>query len=207
MIPANKYSSSILIWGVIQIALLGICASEIPFWLHHPFPRESVAIQVLWCGQLLSTAMLFPTLFRNSSAMIISLAMMACMDELAGLLSNCTQLILVKGFICVGAWMIGLAGLTWIVKDVRYQLSISTLAMLLTAGGAVLDYLRWEVQSTSTAPTPFHPISLLPKLCAVATSNSAMPWQWASVPLAGLLVMAAYRRLTSPASTSLHTAD
>jgi hypothetical protein len=140
MTPANNIGlSPVLIWGGIQIALLGICAGEFPLWLHHPYPRESAAIEVMWCGQVLSIALLAPVLFRSGWVTVMGIVMMAAMDELAGVFSNCPQFILAKGFVCVIAWLIGLAGLSWMNQDVRYQLLVNTVAILVVAGGALLD--------------------------------------------------------------------
>jgi hypothetical protein len=207
MIPANKQLSAAAIWGFLQLALLGIGASGFPLWSHHPLPRESLALPVLLVGQAIFLALLFAVITPTISSLEIGLFLMLPMDELAGMFSNSPQGIIFKAFIGVGVWMTGLAGLGWLLRDPRQQLAVSAMAALLTAGGAILDYLRWEASTLPGHSGIFSPITLLPKL--IRSDNGAdWPWLQCSLPaIAAVMLMALFRivqRAPIPSSTLLH---
>jgi len=208
MIPANKQLLSAAIWGFIQLGLLGIGASGFPLWAHHPLPHESLSLPVLLCGQTIFISLLFPAIVPTIPTLAMGLLLMIPMDELAGMLSNTPQPAISRGFACVGVWMIGLGGWNWIARDSKKQLVVSGLGILLTAGGAVLDYLRWEASTTVGRSSDFYPISILPRLCKFTAGESAMPWLQLSLPglsvLVAVLVLRLQKSLHHPSSTLLH---
>jgi hypothetical protein len=207
MTQANKHLWPVAIWGFLQLGLLGIGASGFPLWAHHPFPRESLALPILLCGQVVLINLQLPKLSGQAST--LGIVLMLPIDELAGLLSNSSQTEILTGFACVGLWFLGLAIWLGILRNPKLELTLGMLAMLWTVGGAILDYLRWEFNASTG--TIFTPVSLLPGLCRTIQAAAPAPWLQVSTPmLAGLIVMAVLsllRRGPTPPSTSLHSAS
>jgi len=162
---------------------------------------------VLLCGQTLFIAILFPKLVSGIWTLALGLILMIPMDELAGLLSNSAQPIIFTGFACVGVWMVGLAGWGWLLKDPPKQLVIVGAATLLSIGGAILDYLRWEASALGGS-TSFRPVSLLAKLCGLTVSGTGAPWVVMAFPLILCLTTIGFLHLRhrnqKSSSTSLH---
>jgi hypothetical protein len=209
--PTNKIILPVAIWGLLQLALLGIGASEFPLWAHHPLPRESLAIQELVCGQTLFIAMLFPILGHSGWAMAVNLALMLPFDELAGLLSNTPQGVITRFVAVAGLWLAGLASWHLWFKDDRVYQTVLVAAVLFTAGGAFIDYCRWESSFAEGQTNPFSPLSILPNICDLAHENGWKSWLEAAVPLVALLAVAVpstlIKKRLKGLSTSLHPAS
>jgi hypothetical protein len=194
---------AVLAWGCLNLTLLGIGAAGLPLWAHHPFPRESLTIEVLMCGQTLLASMLFPLLARTRWTLAINLAFLLPIDELGGLLSNWDQFPILKCGLCVGAWMFGLGMWRFVVKSEETRLAIIAAATCFTAGGAVLDYLRWEVSASNNQSASFMPFSLLPAMCVL--HFNPITWVEAMLPMMlATMVWVARRCFAKTSSTSLH---
>ncbi len=196
----------VAVWGFLQLGLLAIGACGYPLWAHHPLPRESLSLQVLICGQILLSSMLFPTLLASEWAILINMVLVLPMEELAGLLSHADQLTILTCSGIVMLWMLGLASCARLLKSYRdYPLLIS-LGMLLSAGGCVLDYLRWEASASGAAASHFAPLSLVCRVCVADLLNTPATWLSASLTL--LAVWTAHftstllHRKRKPSSTS-----
>ena len=137
--------------------------------------------------------MLVPILAKTGWVLAINLVLTVPFDQLGGLLSNVPQLMIAKSWGCVGVWMIGLR--LW-----RNYQFIRTFATLFTAGGAVLDYLRWEVFLGDGRQNAFTPRSLLPNLCvmdwSMALPQAALPVTTALIAL--LLTTLVRRKNATP---------
>jgi hypothetical protein len=208
MVQTDKQFLRLLAWGILQLAILGIGASGFPLWAHHPFPRESLALQEMLVGQAIILAGLFPVLMDRPRDVVIATALMIPMDQLAGLLSNSPQISIWSGFGCLTLWLVGLGGWAVFLKESGRQTLVTGLAMLLLIGGGILDYLRWETAATNGQSSAFLPISLLPHLYWGVKGPSARLWIQAGMPLAALTVTRTIQLVTagrSPSSTSLHS--
>jgi hypothetical protein len=208
MIPTSKNFIPILIWGFIQIALLAICVGRVPLWAHHPYPRESLALPVMWCGQIIFCSLCFPVLMPDARMAVAVISMTIPFNELTGLLSNCSQIILLKGFSCFSVWSIGVWALGRLLESSQSRLAAIAVATLISVGGTIFDYLRWEQVANSPTPEAFRPISLLPKLCAISSADSSPPWIAAGLPILAFLsihgFMVIKRQRRPLTSTLLH---
>lgn len=200
--------ASVATWGLLQLALLGIGATGVPLWAHHPLPRESPALPVLLCGQVLVIAMLFPPLGESIWAIVINLVLMLPFDALAGLLSNSPRMAMLRGFGAVGMWLLGLTAWRRILGDSRWNQSIVTGALLFSAGGAMWDYLRWEAALADGRGSSFSALSILPGICHLLGENRVLVWLECAAPLLLLLPVAILSTLLptnpKPPSTLLH---
>jgi hypothetical protein len=204
MIPPNKQFSGFATWGFLQVFLLVICASAFPLWTHHPFPRESLAFEEMICGQALIFAILGPYLATGARGLAMAVAVTLPIDELAGLLADLPQAMILKGFVSISIWIIGLAGLTGLLKG-SGQLWILMLGMLYTAGGAILDYLRAEARAGQNRPTDWNPISLLPNICLIIKHQSRLGWAEVSLPLLLSILVRITRKLSPRAQIAFST--
>jgi hypothetical protein len=208
MFQPDKQILSVIVWGLLQLSILGIGASGFPLWAHHPFPRQSLALQEMLVSQTLLIALLFPGLISKPWHLGIALVLMLPMDELAGSMSSSSQACIWMGFVCVGVWMAGVGGWALLLKDSASQIAIAGLATIVTAGGAILDYLRWEAAASNGQSSAFSPISMLPKLCQSIETHTAVPCIQASFPAIALVVVRVIQHVIKPpkpSSTSLHS--
>jgi hypothetical protein len=197
---------SVLAWGAVNLALLTIGAAGLPLWAHHPFPRESLAFYELICGQTLLVSMLFPLLAQTRWTLAINLAILLPMDELGGLLSTLDQAGILRCWFCVGIWVAGLGVCSRLLDLERRKLAVVALASCMTAGGAVVDYLRWEAAAINSQSNSFAPVSLLPCLCDLVLHFNPKPWIWAAIPAIGAMIGFFIKRIAIRRSTSLHNA-
>jgi hypothetical protein len=195
---------SVFIWALLNWAILGFGAVGFPVWAHHPFPRESIAFYELICAQTVLISLFFPLLAATRWTLAINFSLMLPVDELGGLLSNLGQGAVLRCYGCVGIWLLGLGVGAWMVKRERIHLLIICAASCFTLGGAILDYLRWEISTASGESNGFTPLSLLPSLCGLAANSSSIAWAEAALPatiaVIGIVIKATFR---TP-STSLH---
>jgi hypothetical protein len=203
----NTNRRGIFVWGFLNLALLGIGAAGLPVWAHHPFPRESLTFYELICGQMLLASMLFPLLAETRWSLAINLALLVPIDELGGLLSNLDQSGILKCWLCVGIWIAGLGTWNRILIQDRAKLGIAALAIFMTAGGSVLDYLRWEAASIAGGSGSFSPISLPPCACDLILHFDPKAWIQASVPAVLATIWFFISRWANRPSTSLHNAS
>jgi hypothetical protein len=166
---------SVLAWGVVNLVLLGIGASKLPLWVHHPYPRESLALQELLCGQVLLASLFFP-LIAASGSLLINLAVMLPIDELGGMMSNASQMQVLRCYAWVCLWIVGLAGCGMVWKRPEPRIIASALASIFTIGGAVLDYLRWEAAAARGQGSSFQPLSLLPFFGRFCQDMNPVTW-------------------------------
>jgi hypothetical protein len=183
MIPPNKQISAAAIWGIFQVLFLVIGASGFPLWAHHPFPREALAFSEMICGQALLFALFSASLAESGWGLLLVLILTLPMDELAGLLSNTPQIIIIKGFACISLWAAGLVGCVGVLGTSRWIPLVPALATLLTAGGAILDYLMAEAQAGTLRHEIWIPVSLLPNLCLLIEHGSSVAWVETTMPL------------------------
>jgi hypothetical protein len=210
MTQPSKHLPAIATWGFIQVALLGIGASGFPLWAHHPFPRESAALPVLLCGQVLLIGILFPNFVFDAKGLAVASALMFPLDELAGLLSSSPQTIVCMGYACGLLWMVGVVAWGRMLTGPRKQIVVAMLLTLMTAGGAVFDYLRWEASAIEGKAGRFSPISLLPNLCKLTLGEFTAPTIQIALPAVtgGIVCIMLYSRKfrSKSSSTSLHLA-
>jgi hypothetical protein len=197
---------SVLTWGSVNWVILAVGAVGWPLWAHHPFPRESLSFYELICGQVIVSSMLFGVIAGNRWTLLVNLALILPMDELAGLSSNTPQLQILGGATMVSWWIIGL----WILKNAcrseAMRLGVVAAASLFTMGGAIFDYLRCESAAAAGVTNAYQSLSLLPNLCRGGFPSASTTWVQASLPaIFGLLGFGFCRFVKSP-STSLHKA-
>jgi hypothetical protein len=184
-----------------NLALLGLGVSGFPLWAHHPAPKESICFFELICGQVILSSLIFPKLTPTLCTLFANLSMLIPFAALAGFMSNLSQIQILRGTGCVGLWMAGLAFCRKLLVNDRQVMIAIALASLFTAGGAILDYLRWEAVAISGATGPFKPISFLPKLVQNTQYGEAGCWVESCLPLL-LAMICAGCRLASPQSTT-----
>jgi len=208
MTPSGSLISirSVCTWGFLNLALLGIGAAGFPLWAHHPYPREALSIYVLICGQTLLASMLFPLLAETRGTLAINVAIVLPFDELAGLLSNLDQILIFRCGLLAGTWLAGLGAWRFWLKSERTRMAAVCAATCFAAGGAVLDYLRWEAASISSQGQSVMPRSLLPALCDAVLHFNPISWIEASFPLVLAMTWFAVHRLMKSHSTSFHNA-
>ncbi len=208
MIRANKQISlqSVLIWGLLNLLILGIGVMGFPLWAHHPFPRESIALQELVCGQVILASWLFPKLAETPWTLAINMALVIPIDKLGGILSNAPHITISRSTGCVEVWILGLGLWRWAGRNETQYLILVVLASCFTVGGCVVDYLRCESLAAGGLGRLFIPCAFLPKLCACVTEESSAPWLDACIPCLGAFLLLLFRRRGQSPSTSLHRA-
>ena len=206
MIPSVKSASNYrsTTWVFLQLLLLACGAGGAPLWSHHGFPREAWALQEMVCGQAILIGLLNPFVAANGRTLIINIAILMPMDELAGLLSNSPQAVICFSILCLSLWFAGLAGCLWLVRGTTSAMLITCFAAIFTLGGVVLDYLRAEAFANNGNGGSFHPISLLPALCSIGSGGPARALLESIFPIIVGLALLIVNRLRVP-STSLHS--
>jgi hypothetical protein len=195
---------SVLLWGLANLALLGLGVSGFSLWAHHPAPKESICFFVLICGQVLVASLIFPKLAATIWTLVVNLLMLIPFAELAGSMSNLNQAQILRGIGSVGLWFFGLACWKGLLSD-RKLLIVIALAGLFTVGGAILDYLRWEAVANSGASATFHAISLMPRLVQNTQFGEAGCWVEACLPLILAAFWAGLLRVTPQFTTKIPT--
>jgi hypothetical protein len=173
---------SVLLWGLLNLILLGLGVSGYPLWSHHPAPKESICCFELICGQVILSGLLFPYLAPTVWTLVANVMLLVPFAELAGIMSNLSQAQMLRGFACVALWLAGL-GFWRFLLAARGQLIAICLATLFTVGGVVFDYLRWETVANSGVSELFAPLSFLPKLVQNTQNGDSGCWMEAALPL------------------------
>ncbi|HSI34746.1 MAG TPA: hypothetical protein VK986_14255 [Tepidisphaeraceae bacterium] len=137
-----------LIWVGLQFGLLALAAFRVPLSARWPVPAEQLAMHEMAIGQAIGGALLLPILFRTltSSAMAIALAPLFLLLAAAmGAYADTERLIWCAGY--VGLWLGACAlwaGAAAAAAAQRATLYVMAAVLLLSAGGAMLAYLRRE---------------------------------------------------------------
>jgi hypothetical protein len=195
---------SVLLWGLVNLALLGLGVSGFSLWAHHPAPKESICFFVLICGQVLIASLIFPYLAPTIWTLAVNLLMLIPLAELAGLMSNLSQMQILRSIACVGLWIGGLACWKQLLSE-RRQLIVIALASLFCIGGGILDYLRWEAVANSGAPATIAGVSFMPKLVHNTQFGEAGCWVEAGLPLILAAIWAGMLRVTPQFTTKTPT--
>jgi hypothetical protein len=106
----------------------------------------------------------------------------------------------------VGIWLVGLGVWNLLLKSEQARIAIVAAATCMTAGGAVLDYLRWEAAAINSQSGSFTPLSLLPGLCDTVLHFNLVLWLQAASPMLLAMVWFTVGRIAKTQSTSLHNA-
>src|SRR5438309_11262832 len=104
-------------WIVLQLLALALGASGAPLWAHHPLPRESLAAAVVFSGQIIALALLFPLLLPNRITSLAVAVMALPFIQLGGLLSGTSETSLMAASAYVELWLVGLAFLAAILRE------------------------------------------------------------------------------------------
>ncbi|HYE16824.1 MAG TPA: hypothetical protein VEA69_00145 [Tepidisphaeraceae bacterium] len=134
-----------LIWVGLQLGLLALAALRVPLSARWPVPAEQLAMHEMAVGQAIGGALLLPILFRTltSSAMTIALAPLFLLLAAAmGAYADTERLIWCAGY--VGLWLGACALWAGAAASRRATLYVMAAALLLSAGGAMLAYVRRE---------------------------------------------------------------
>jgi hypothetical protein len=146
MIPQSPLFP-VLVWVGLQLIALGLSAAHVPFYAMKSFPRpaEVLASGVMLTIQITASAMLFPFLMRDrrTAGLIIvaSWPFTLCSLLLTGYYEPRSSA-QVMGYVTV--WLMALSLWTSILRSSRAQPVGIAVAMLATAGGAVLCYVQAE---------------------------------------------------------------
>jgi hypothetical protein len=135
--------TEVALWTAVQLlaALLGV--SGFAVWAHQPLPRTSLALQEWITVQILATAMLFPMLASNWTTLLINVSIALPFAQLAGLLANQSENMILTSWLYGSVWLIGFYCWNWQL-DPKRRLWLQSVAILCSAGAVVLAYLVAE---------------------------------------------------------------
>jgi hypothetical protein len=142
----------VLTWVLIQLAALGLGASGLPLWAHHPLPRESIAVDEMAAIQIAGAAMLFPVLLVNTQTALLIALLVWPFLHLAGLLSGTPEEILLLVCAAVSIWITGLGFCNARLRSPSTILRAVCVAQLFSIGGGLLWYLYLESRGGGSAP-------------------------------------------------------
>ena len=137
----------LIVWLLIQLAAIALSAWGVQLSANSPRPPQSLAVHVMLVAQFVGAAILLPVLFRGWRAWLAMVLTPGPMLFLAARMTPLPMSRVPMLWVEVAAWMTALA--VWRTVASRSAHIIAALAMLLSAGGLVLWYLRAEFQPTS----------------------------------------------------------
>lgn len=186
--PHPPHLGPLAAWLGIQLGLLLLAILQVPLSDQYTRPAEHAALDVMLIGQVLLAAMLFPWLLRSLSAAIIIAAASWPFIQLAMVLSSASAMPTFLAGAYASTWIITLAAWRRLLRSPRAQLAGAAAATLLSAGGALIWYLRAEFVRSSGGAQWGTDALLGPILgiLAIAHNQSVIPW----LPLAALLLIA-----------------
>src|SRR5258706_10388140 len=98
----------LLLWLLLQLAMLALAAGQIRLSDHFPRPAEGMALAEMAIVQICFSAMLAPMLFRSPGITLMMIATAWPMLQLAGLLSVAPAATILLVATYVTLWMAGL---------------------------------------------------------------------------------------------------
>ncbi len=191
-------TSAVLLWSGVNAAAVLTAAAGVHFWPRHPAPPESTATTQLVAAQVVAAALLFPIALQDAGTALVNLALVACFQQLAGLLSATPPSRVAAGTVNVLIWTAGLAGWARLARTERQRSWGICVATLLSVGGAVDAYVAAEAAAQSGSPAP--PLDRFGPVVA-ATSQTASfhhfgmssGWFMTAFPLGSTAVLAIAR--------------
>jgi len=142
----------VLAWILIQLAALGLGASGLPLWAHHPLPRESIAVDEMVAIQIAATAMLFPVFLVNAQTTVVIAALLWPFLHLAGILSGTPEVALLLACTSISVWIAGLGSCKAGLNSPAATMLGVCLAQTFSIGGVLLWYLFQESRGGGSAP-------------------------------------------------------
>ena len=157
-------------------------------WPHHPNPPESLALPEVIGVQIAAAALLFPVAFTDGATLLVNLALIAPMQQLAGLLSAAPQRQIWVSTAFVALWVAGLGGWAKLARSELSRTGAVCLATLLTLGWVLLGYARAEAMAQLGRPPPnlfwFGPLAAaVAQATLSAHVNASWVWVVDAVPL------------------------
>jgi len=134
-----------LIWMLIQLALLVLGACRIPLSARWPMPAEKLALHEMAIGQIIAASLFLPILFRTftSSVMVIcSAPLFLLLAAAVAAWGDTVTLVWCCVYVCF--WLITCAIWSAALRSPASKMYLVAGAVLLSAGGAAMAYLRRE---------------------------------------------------------------
>jgi hypothetical protein len=147
-------TSAVALWAGVQCAALIAAAVGIHLWPHQPDPPESIALAEMVSVQVVAAALLFPVVCAGTATLAINLAVMAALQQLAGLLTVTPEPRVLSTTAFAGVWIVGLAGWARLARGGLAQSCATAMATVLSLGGALLWYVTAEAASQGGSPPP-----------------------------------------------------
>jgi hypothetical protein len=144
-------SAAIVIWLLVQLAALTACAARITFWARSPAAGEQLALAVMLCVQVGTSAVIFPYLLSDRSSTILAIVTGWPLAQLAAYLSDASLTQATGGELYVSAWLLGLAFYSPLLRSESAKLIGAALAGMIAIGGSLVLYLRLEFAAGASA--------------------------------------------------------
>jgi len=207
---ASRLAIPLIVWLLIQLAAIALAASGVRLSASFPRPPQSLAVHEMLVAQFVGSAMFFAVLFRGGwrgcLAMIVTAAPMLM---LAAWLARMPILRVPMLWVHVGAWVTMLALWSAVSRDhskaggsAGFLRVLTAFAMLLSAGGLLLWYLRFEFQHDRD----FAFVGWLP-LSGVLEGLAAPSGGPIASPLSSTAALAAVAAVILAAKASVRRAD
>jgi hypothetical protein len=183
---------ALLIWLIVQLAAIGLCAARFSLWARAPQAMEQLALAVLLAVQVGAASLIFTHLLSNGRGLILAIASAWPMAELASFLSDTPWLPFLRGESFVTVWLISL----WLWRKAfpkpQHHLLLTATASLVSFGAPILWYLRADFR-TDSATIRFDSLWHFGPMCGAVAQLFSPPelraWvALAIVFLAGLLI-------------------
>jgi hypothetical protein len=182
---------AVAVWALPQAATIGAAAWGWRAWPRQPDPTESLALPELVAVQVIAAALMFPRIFADRVAVVVCLALIGPLDQLAGALSAAPPAAIWRSGLLVAVWVLGLAAAARVARGPTAASLATCAAVLLSLGGGLLYYGRAEVAAAAELPPP-NPSHFGPLVAgssqAAGYPPSAQTWILAAVPLIAAFV-------------------
>ena len=198
----------LVIWLAVQVCALAVSAARIRLWASAPQASEQLALAVLLAAQIGSASLLMPRLLASGRSTLIAIVTAWPLGELASFLADQPLARFIAAQAYVSVCLLGLYCWTRVIRRPTAQLYASALAIMASAGGAVLWYLHLEF-ATGVGGMQWSSASLFgPVLGAISLlcpgNVTWRPWVIPGGILASALICVFVRgRLAAP-STPIH---
>ena len=175
--PSHSPAAPLLVWLVIQMAVLVLAAQRVPLSARWPHESERLAVHEMLVAQIAVSALLFPWLLRDRITTILVAASGILFLYLAAFLAGVdhVRVTLVAGQV-VG-WIVGLAMWRPLLAQWRATMIGVGMATCVSLGSALLVYLRADAAKEPASWT----VHLGPIMSALAQLHSASLASWAFV--------------------------
>src|SRR4051812_44829008 len=85
---ASSHAPPLIVWLIIQLAALILCAARVPLWARPSQPLEQYSLQIMLAVQMAASALLAPMLFASGQRSCLVIAATVPFVALASVLSR-----------------------------------------------------------------------------------------------------------------------